>query len=197
MTDFQKLDLLFEQNRGIVKTAQVLDNGIAKHTLYAYAKKNGIERVAHGIYISPDAWTDAMYILHLRCGQGVFSHESALFLHDLTDREPSEYYITVKTGYNPSNLKADGIKVYTIKKELHNVGITTINTPFGNPVPVYDAERTICDIIRSRSGIEMQTFQDALKQYAASKNKDLRRLMNYAQRFRVEKTLRQYMEVLL
>ena len=197
MTDFERLDLLFQQNHGIVKTAQVLENGIAKHTLYAYAKKNGLEQAAHGIYISPDAWTDAMYILHLRCGQGVFSHESALFLHDLTDREPSEYAITVKTGYNPFNLKADGIKVYTIKKELHDVGIITMNTPFGNPVPVYDAERTICDIIRSRSGIEMQVFQDALKQYAASRGKDLQRLMNYAQMFRVEKTLRQYMAALL
>ena len=47
--------------------------------LYAYVKKNGIEQVAHGIYVSQDAWMDAMYILHLRCAQGVFSHESALF----------------------------------------------------------------------------------------------------------------------
>ncbi len=197
MTTFEQLDLLFEQNHGIVKTAQVLEQGIAKHTLYAYAKKNGIEQAAHGIYIAPDAWTDAMYILHLRCAQGVFSHESALFLHDLTDREPSEYSITVKTGYNPASLKADGIKVYTIKKELHGVGVIEMNTPFGHAVPVYDAERTICDITRSRSGIEMQTFQDALKQYAARREKDLRKLMQYAQMFHVEKMLRQYMEVLL
>ena len=87
--------------------------------------------------------------------------------------------------------------VYTIKKELHDVGIVTMNTPFGNPVPVYDMERTICDLIRSRSGIEMQTFQDALKQYAKRKDKDLRKLMRYAQMFRVEKLLRQYLEVLL
>ena len=88
-------------------------------------------------------------------------------------------------------------RVYTIKKELHDVGIVTMNTPFGNPVPVYDMERTICDLIRSRSGIEMQTFQDALKQYAKRKDKDLRKLMRYAQMFRVEKLLRQYLEVLL
>ena len=139
----------------------------------------------------------AMYLLHLRCAQAVFSHESALFFHDLTDREPNPYSITVKTGYNPASLQADGIKVYTIKKELHDVGIVTMNTPFGNPVPVYDMERTICDLIRSRSGIEMQTFQDALKQYAKRKDKDLRKLMRYAQMFRVEKLLRQYLEVLL
>ena len=174
-----------------------MEIGISKSTFYAYAKQHGVEQAAHGVYVSPDAWTDAMYLLHLRCAQAVFSHESALFFHDLTDREPSPYSITVKTGYNPASLQADGIKVYTIKKELHDVGIVTMNTPFGNPVPVYDMERTICDLIRSRSGIEMQTFQDALKQYAKRKDKDLRKLMRYAQMFRVEKLLRQYLEVLL
>ena len=43
----------------------------------------------------------------------------------------------------------------------------------------------------------MQTFQDALKQYAKRKDKDLRKLMRYAQMFRVGKLLRQYLEVLL
>ena len=197
MTAYERLDLLFGQNNGILKTAQVLENGITKSAFYAYAKQRGAERVAHGIYVLPDAWTDAMYLLHLRCAQAIFSHESALFFHDLTDREPPPYSITVKTGYNPASLQADGIKVYTIKKELHDMGIITMNTSFGNPVPVYDMERTICDLIRSRSGIEMQTFQDALKQYAKRKDKDLRQLMHYAQIFRVEKLLRQYLEVLL
>lgn len=197
MTAYEKLDMLFEQNNGIIKTAQVLEAGIVKSTFYAYAKRHGLEQVAHGIYISPDAWTDSMYLLYLRCAQAVFSHESALFLHDLTDREPSTYSITVKTGYNPSSLQADGIKVYTIKKELHGVGIIKMNTPFGNPVLAYDVERTICDLIRSRSGIEMQTFQNALKQYAKLKEKDLRKLMRYAKMLRVDKLLRQYLEVLL
>ena len=197
MTANERLDLLFERNSGILKTAQVLENGISKSTFYAYAKQHGVKQVAHGVYMSPDAWTDAMYLLHLRCAQAVFSHGSALFFHDLTDREPSPYSITVKTGYNPSSLQADGIKVYTIKKELHDMGIVTMNTPFGHPVLVYDMERTICDLIRSRSGIEVQTFQDALKQYAKRKDKDLRKLMRYAQMFHVEKLLRQYLEVLL
>ena len=197
MTAYEKLDMLFEQNNGIIKTAQVLEAGIVKSTFYAYAKRHGLEQGAHGIYISPDAGTDSMYLFHLRCAQAVFSHESALFLHDLTDREPSTYSITVKTGYNPSSLQADGIKVYTIKKELHGVGIIKMNTPFGNPVLAYDVERTICDLIRSRSGIEMQTFQNALKQYAKLKEKDLRKLMRYAKMLRVDKLLRQYLEVLL
>lgn len=197
MTAFEQLDLLFAKNNGIVKTGQVLEIGISKTTFYSYICNHGIERVAHGIYVLPDAWVDAMYMLHLRCDQAVFSHETALFLHDLTDREPSAYSITVKTGYNPTSLKADSIQVYTIKSELHDVGRMMKNTPFGNPVPVYDAERTICDLVRSRNKIEVQTFQSALRQYAKCKEKNLRKLMQYGKLFRVEKLLRQYLEVLL
>ena len=58
-------------------------------------------------------------------------------------------------------------------------------------------ERTICDVLRSRSRIEMQTLQGALKVYARRSDKDLRTLMRYAKLFRIEKILRQYLEVLL
>ena len=86
-----------------------------------------------------------------------YSLMSLHFFHDLTDREPSKYSITVKNGDNPVGLKADGIKVYTITKELHDLGVIMMRTSFGHSVPVYDAERTVCDNIRSRNGIEMQT----------------------------------------
>ena len=57
MTAYDRLDLLFQQNNGIVKTAQVLEIGIAKSTFYAYAKQRGVEQAAHGVYVSPDAWS--------------------------------------------------------------------------------------------------------------------------------------------
>ena len=49
----------------------------------------------------------------------------------------------------------------------------------------------------TRSRIEIQTFQGALKAYARRKDKNLRTLMQYAGMFKVEKILRQYLEVLL
>lgn len=197
MNTYEKLDLLFTQSNGILKTSQVLNSGISKPSFYAYMKKRNVDQVAPGIYATSDAWVDQMYLLHLRSKQAVFSHETALFFHDMTDREPRPYEVTIMTGYNPSNLKTDGIKVYTIKKELHDVGIITKKTPFGNPVLVYDMERTICDFVRSRNGIDKQIFRDALKQYVRKKEKDLRKLMCYARMLHIETLLRQYLEVLL
>lgn len=197
MTQEEKLRKLIEANDGLIRTSQVTEAAISKPVLYQYVKENNIDQLSHGVYAVRDSWTDMMYLIHLRCKQAVFSHETALFLHDLADREPIEYEITVKTGYNPSKLKEDGIKVYTVKKELHGEGITTMQTPFGHEVPVYDMERTICDIVRNRNNTEIQVFQNTLKQYVKRKDKNLRLLMQYAESFHVDKILRQYLEVLL
>lgn len=197
MKQFEQMDQMLTMQDGMLRTSQVIAAGISKPMFYDYVRSRDLERAAHGIYISKDSWVDAMYLLHLRFEQAVFSHETALFFHDLTDREPMKYTVTVKTGCNPTKMKAEGIHVFTIKSELHGVGITTAQTPFGHTVPVYDMERTVCDLLRSRSRIEIQTFQGALKAYARRKDKNLQTLMQYAGMFRVEKILRQYLEVLL
>ena len=197
MKQFEQMNQMLTMQDGMLRTSQVIAAGISKPMFYDYVRSRDLERAAHGIYISKDSWVDSMYLLHLRFEQAVFSHETALFFHDLTDREPMEYTVTVKTGCNPTKMKAEGIQVFTIKSEQHGVGITTAQTPFGHTVPVYDMERTVCDLLRSRSRIEIQTFQGALKAYARRKDKNLRTLMQYAGMFRVEKILRQYLEVLL
>ena len=115
----KRLDQLLEEWGGTIRTSQALKAGISKPTFYAYIKERGLEKVAHGVYVSPDAWIDPMYLLSLRYRQAIFSHETALFFLDLTDREPVRYSITLKTGYNPSKLWADGFQVYTIKGDLH------------------------------------------------------------------------------
>lgn len=58
-------------------------------------------------------------------------------------------------------------------------------------------KQKLCDVIRSRSTIEAQVLQDALKQYARRENKNLHQLMEHANLFHVDRILRQYMEVLL
>ena len=129
---FEQLDRLLTEHDGMLQTAQVIASGIVKPIFYEYVKEKNLQQVAHGIYVSEDTWIDAMFLLHLRCGQAVFSHESALFFHDLTDREPSPYAITVRRGYSTTRLKAEGLSVYTIKPELYEVGLTTGQTPFGH-----------------------------------------------------------------
>lgn len=182
---------------GILLTSAVISEGISKTSLYNFINKNGFEKVGHGVYASPEAWADESYILSLRCPNAVFSHDEALYYHGLVDREPMKQTITIYTGYGTGKLVEDGIGVYTIKKELLEVGKIVIINSYGHKIPVYDLERTICDLVRSRSRFEIQDFQTAMQTYARKKEKDLNRLMEYAKHFRIEKKMREYMEVLL
>ena len=160
-------------------------------------KENRIYRIAQGQYILPDDMQDELLSISRRSAQIIFSHETALFLHGISDRTPFEHTITAPSGCVPSAAIKAECRVYYIKSELFDLGRTTGKTPAGNLVPVYDLERTICDVIRSRNKMGTEIFLTALKLYAASPKKDLNRLNAYARQMRVANVLRQYLEVLL
>lgn len=84
-----------------------------------------------------------------------------------------------------------------VYKTLLETGKVEVINNFGNAIPMYDLERTIVDLIRNRSSFEIQDFTSALKNYVRRTDKNLTRLAEYAQLFKVEKILRTYMVVLL
>lgn len=182
---------------GVLITANVVKAGINKTALYKYLKENNYEKIAHGIYASPEAWTDENYALSVRYPQAVFSHDEALYYHGLVDREPMRQTITLYTGYGTKRLVDIGVKVFTVKKELLELGKIKGKTSFGHEIPIYNLERTICDLVRNRSSFEIQDFQTALKTYVLRKDKNLNLLMEYAKMFRIDNKIRSYMEVML
>jgi len=196
MLKTELLNLRLKENNGILKTADIVQMGISRAFFLEYVKKNNLEKAAHGIYMEADAWNDGMYLLQTRIPTAIFSHESALYLLDMAEREPMKHTITVKSGYNRTSLTAEGVQVYSIKADLLELGLTTLKSPTGHSLRAYNAERTICDIIRSRSNVEMQDYQAAIKTYMGQRKKNIPLLMRYAKDLRVDKILRQYLEVL-
>lgn len=132
-----------------------------------------------------------------RVTAGIIEKDGKILITQSSDRDPLQYAVTVKTGYNTNNIKASGAKVYTIKKELYDLGLTTAKNPYDRVVKTYDMERTICDIVRSRSQMDIEILTDALKRYTKRKDKNLPLLMRYADKLRVTNILRKYLEVLL
>ena len=192
-----ELQSVLKQNGGMVTTAQANEVGVSNERLRLLVHSGDLERVTTGIYILPDEYADKMFIVQLRRPKIIYSHETALFLHELTDRDPISYMVTVPTGYNPTRLREDGFTVFTIKRELHEFGVTKLTTMFANSVTVYDMERTICDCLRSRNNLDITVATDAIKRYVKRKDKNLNKLMQMAETFKVTKLLRGYMEVLL
>lgn len=192
-----QLESLIEKNNGLILTKDVTAADIPRVYIGQLLELGILEKLERGIYITKDSFDDTMYRLQAKYPPVIFSHDTALFLYDLTDRDPLQYAVTVPAGYNAQNIKDSGVKVYSIKKELYELGLCYAKTPFGRNIKTYDMERTICDILRSRNQMDIAILTDALKCYAKRKDKNLPQLMRYAESFKVSKILRGYMEVLL
>lgn len=185
-----------KQNGGVIETKIAIQNGVSKAMLSKLCKEGRIDRIMHGQYVMPNDIQDELVSVSKRSEKIIFSHETALWLHGISDRTPFEHTFTMPTGsFVPTPLFK--CKTYFIKSELFDLGKTMLKTPAGNMVPAYDLERTICDIIRSRNKVGTETFLAALKAYVSSPKMDLNKLNDYAKKMRVSAIVRRYLEVLL
>ena len=138
-------------NNGTVTTAMVVAAGFSRGNIKYLVDKGVIEKSSRGIYILPEVWDDEIFNLQNRFKRGVYSHETALFLWDLTDRTPNKYHMTFPMNYNLTNPKKENIRCVQCKKEIYDLGIEEVATPGGNAVRAYSVERTLCDILKPHS----------------------------------------------
>ena len=113
---------MLEKNNGFVTTAQVTEAGVQRRILSELAAAKKIVRVVRGIYALPNVWEDEMYFLQYRHSKCIFSNETALYLHGLSDRTPQKYTVTVPHGYNATDLKRNNVKVKFTKHEIYDIG---------------------------------------------------------------------------
>ena len=186
-----------KENNGTVTTAMVVEAGFSRGNIKYLADKGMIEKSTRGDYILPEVWEDEIFNLQNRFKRGIYSHETALFLWDLTDRIPNRYHMTFPVNYNLTNPKEENIQCTQCMEALYELGITNVMTPGGNEVRVYCMERSLCDILRSHSRVDIQIVTEAFKRYTNRSDKNIPVLSEYAKLLRVETKLRAYLEVLL
>lgn len=197
MTKYEEIIEMINRYAGYIQTSQVVEAGISKTYFKEVIEKEGLEKVANGIYVHPDTLVDSLYVDSLISKNIIYSHETALYLHGLMEKEPNTTEITVPRNYNANNFRKKGYKIFTVSDELLKLGESNVKTNFGNEVKAYDIDRTICDIIKMKEKMDIQIFQTAIKEYMKNNTKNLNNLMIYAKKMNIEKKVRMYTEILL
>jgi predicted transcriptional regulator of viral defense system len=192
-----KILAMLKQNNGFITSTQVTKMGLQRRVLRELASENHVYCVERGIYALPETWEDEMYFLQYRFAKGIFSNETALFLHGLSDRTPQTYMLTFPHGYNAAGLKKHNAKAKFVTPAIYDLGITEKPSLCGNLLRAYDVERTLCDIVKGNNSCDIQLVNHAMKTYVESKDKDMAKLIAYSKQLRVEPKILRYMEVLL
>lgn len=197
MNNEEKILSEMQKNNGMITTNDVEQMGIARKTLTRMLEKGLIERESQGLYVLPNSWGDEYYNLIFSSKNAVFSHATALFLHGLSERVPLIYEITVINGYNASLKTRENVELYFVTKDIFELGKIEIESPQGKIVPVYDIERTLCDILKSKQNQDIEIIKFAFKTYVKSPKKDIYKLIEYAKKLKVDEEVNTYLEVLL
>ena len=196
MNHIETVYSLLREHSGYMTSEKARKSGVDKNTLQRMAERGLIERVAHGLYIGADVFPDPFFIAQYRCAKGVFSHETALFLHDLSDRNPLRLMMTIPSGWNTPLLTDENIRFFYNKPAKMSLGVCEMNTPSGMPVRAYDVERTLCDCLRNIDTLDRDLVLIALKRYVKSGNRDNAKLLEYASALKIRDVVFKYLEVL-
>lgn len=193
-SNIEIIQKIMKEKNGYITTKDLQNFDISRNYLSIMTKKNMIEKVAKGVYIDSHKIEDAYYVLSISTPKIIYSHMTALYFHGLSIKAPDDKYdITVTKKYNNPKLK--NCNIFYVDDDYYDIGITEVETPMGNKVKVYDIERCICDIIRSKKRMDSEHVKYSIREYLKRKDKELVKLSKYAEKMRVKDEVMNYMEV--
>lgn len=193
----KKLDKMLSANGGYITRKQVDNHKIPSWFLTDFVRKQGLVKVDKGFYAQEQWIRDDYLVFQYKYPRFIFSHVSALFLHGLTDRLPDYFEVTGPKNYRPFSPNPS-VAIHTDSRdETYRLGICKIKTSLGHLVECYDTERTLCDIIKNSRKIDAEIYGKALRLYAKSKDKDIRKLLRYAKILKIENKVAELMTVVL
>lgn len=171
----------FNDNNGLIKYS-TLRKYYAKDQIRNVVHELDLTRIAKGLYYHNDYTVDMMRVYQITNTTIIYSHETAAYLHNLTDRFPRKYNVTVKRGTNLRN--RDLFNIFYVTPNTYDMGVALIKNNLNNDVLTYDRERTVCDIIRSKDRVELQVYTEVIQNYFKN-NPNLNRLIKYAKYFNI------------
>ena len=120
MNNYEKIKALLKENNGILYVKDLEKQNIHRQYLKNLEERGEVIRLIKGLYVSSDKDVNEFFVMGERYKTGIFSHNTALYFYDLTDRTPIRIDMTF-----PSYITVHdkSINVHYIKKEKHRLGL--------------------------------------------------------------------------
>jgi len=145
--NWNKLYLLTEVQQGYFTTAQAEDAGYSSQLVQKHLKGGKMTRVRRGVYRLahyPRFEHDELVVVWLWSERtGVFSHETALSLHGISDVLPARVHLTVPSDWRRRRLRVpEGVILYF-------ADVPAQARAWVGPIPVTNVARTLADCVAS------------------------------------------------
>ncbi|MCK5690713.1 type IV toxin-antitoxin system AbiEi family antitoxin domain-containing protein [Myxococcota bacterium] len=158
--DWKVLYQVAESRAGYFTTRQAAESGFSPELLIYHCKEGRLDRARRGVYRLrqfPPTEHEELAIIWLWSDQyGVFSHETALSLYELSDALPSKIQLTLPSKWSRRRLRVpDDVLIY-------HADVSENERRWMGPVPVTSPERTLRDCIEAY--VQPDLIEQALAQ---------------------------------
>lgn len=202
MLDQKEIKILsdiFKDYDYVMTTAQLSSVKLYYRDIQRMLNEGLIEKIKRGYYHWIDDYGKSQVVLINRLfPDGVLCMDTALFYYKYSDRTPAEWHITIdkKTSRQRTQIEYPLIKAYRVESELLPLGKTDGKID-SQKVRIYDRDRTICDVLRNMNKMDKEIFNKAIQGYVKDPKKNIPNLMQYAKALRVQKRVKDIIEVWL
>ena len=196
MSQKEKIYHLLNERNGTLSRKEAIKFGINPNSLKRMLDNYELYSPIPGIFVQNNRLEDTYYSRQQIFTKGIYSLESALVLHDLTDLIPKYYVMAFPRGYRNPNLSTYHIKGVNRAKEIYELGIEKILSPHGNPIKVYNLERTLCDVWNPKNKMDVALKTQAAKVYLKHPRRKQFLLPSYLRKLNLSTELIQVLELL-
>lgn len=185
----------FEDNDGLLNFNQVKELGLSYYTLNLMLANKEVSSDERGLYSLPDVYIDEWFAIQHRFPKGIFSLDSALWLHGLSLTVPFQFTLSFPYGTNTKNLKQNNI-LPIVLRSYYDIGVDRLERQPNQIISVYSKERTLVECLRPIYKMDIQLISSAFQMYFKENKYNLDELYYYGKLFKVTSKLQSYIEVL-
>lgn len=196
MSTPHRIQEVFTRHHGIVDAATLLAEGINYYQLNQLVDSGVVHKLKRGLYKWSNTDNYEMADVARMVKDGVFCLHSAALFHELSTFIPGEHHVAIpdksKVVLPPYPL----IKLYYWDTVPYQTGIQEVMLN-GAPIRIYSPEKTVCDMIRFRQRVGMDSMKEVLKTYLDKPDRNLSLLLQIAKTLGIEGVMRSYLEILV
>lgn len=197
VTQLRKISSL---NNGVIKTSDFSMLKISDYRRRKLIDEGVVDKIKNGYYrLTEDAdrMSEAALIAEL-FPEGVLCMYTALFYYGYSDRTPSAWDIAIDKDSSKSrfNLDYPYVQPYYIEPHLLSFGVTIAQYE-DCEIKIFSKDRLICECLKHESKMDKEIFNKAIQKYIADNSKSIPKLLEYAQRLRILRKVKERIGVWL
>ena len=186
-------------HKGYARMKDMKAIGFQTREIRKLIDKGHLVKVKAGLYRLTDLRqeeTTGLVEICLAMPKAVICLTSALAFHELTTFVPTAISFAIPISDKPIDLSYPPNEPYFFSQNQYKAGTELRETKAGQ-IRVYGQEKTVCDLFRFRNSLGEDIALEGLKTYLNRRDRDLNRLMKFAEVCRVKRLVAQYVKALV